>query len=189
MCKGCHQEALDSLVGLPHAHLKTLDQLLELLVRERGGGGGREGEGEGEGERERERDGEEQNKKGKEKNIRGEYSLFSFLPALSPSLFPHSQNTPFTGVQTDYKLVFSSEAGEAAAAGSGGEDEQRQAPSSGGPLYYSSSRGLYLSAAVSASAASASAAIISSPPRVRCAISGTWKRARPVTDDGGKSGS
>lgn len=92
------------------------------------------------------------------------------------------------GVQTDYKLV--SEAG-------GGD----QRSGNGGHLYYSSSRGLFLDAATLAEratsvnaatnvgAAVAAAATVSSPPRVRCAATGAWKRARPITDDGGKSGS
>jgi hypothetical protein len=94
------------------------------------------------------------------------------------------------GVETDYKLVPEAERAAAQNGGNGG---------SSGSLFYSSSRGLYLDAAnASASAACASAvnangngasASISSPPRVRCAATGAWKRARPVTDDGGKSGS
>ena len=47
-------------------------------------------------------------------------------------------------------------------------------PDTGDALLYSTSRGLW--------------AVPGAPGVVRCAATGAWKRARPVTDDGGRSG-
>ena len=131
----------------------------------------------------------------REEKIKKKLALFFF----SSFRKKNATLSPITGVQTDYKLVSSSKGDAAAVAAAGsGEKNQQQA----GPLlYYSSSRGLFLSvpaaesgaasasASASASAAALLTASISSPPIVRCAATGAWKRARPITDDGGKSGS